>query len=560
MNRSSGIARLCSLAFLFVAAPLPAQQQAVIRVDASGHREPFAPVWAYFGYDEPNYTYAPNGKKLLAELSELSPTAVQIRTHNLLTSGDGMPALKWGSTNAYNEDASGRGVYDWTILDRIFDTLVQVKARPLVEIGFMPEALSVHPHPYKHGWPEGTLWTGWAYPPRDYRKWADLVYRWVGHVVERYGKDEVLSWEWEVWNEPDIGYWQSSWDEYYKLYDYATDAVKRALPRARVGGPDSTGPADLHAADFLRRFLEHCARGTNYATGGKGAPLDFIAFHAKGNPRLVEGHVCMGIRRHLQSIDEGFRIVRSFPEFKDVPIILGESDPEGCAACSARQFPQNAYRNGAVYACYTAEMLARTLELAAKHQVRLAGVVTWAFEFENQPYFEGFRTLATNGIDKPILNVFRMLGMMSIERLVARSNQAVSLDSILNSGVTGEPDIDAIATSGGRGVSVMIWNYHDDDAPAPAAAVQLLINNLPSSAARVQVRRYRIDADHSNAYALWKRWGSPQEPTAEQYRRLMSAGRVEELVPAEELTASKGEVRLGFDLPRHAVSLLKITW
>jgi xylan 1,4-beta-xylosidase len=204
------------------------------------------------------------------------------------------PALRWGSTNAYSEDSKGRNVYDWAILDSIFDTLVQVKAKPLVEIAFMSQALSVYPQPYRHQWPEGTLWAGWAYPPRHYHQWADLVYRWVRHVVERYGKEKVQSWKWEVWNEPDIGYWQGSWDEYYKLYDFAAEAVKRALPQARVGGLDSTGPADPHAADFLRKFLGHCAGGSNYATGAKGAPLDFVSFHATCNPKLVGDHVVMG--------------------------------------------------------------------------------------------------------------------------------------------------------------------------------------------------------------------------------------------------------------------------
>lgn len=560
MNQPAGTALLCISAYLLLSAPLGAQQQAVIRVDASGPRESLAPVWAYFGYDEPNYTYAPNGRKLLRELSELSPTGVQIRMHNLLTSGDGTPALKWGSTNAYGEDANGRAVYDWTILDRIFDALVQAKAKPLVEIGFMPEALSVHPQPYKHYWPEGTLWTGWAYPPRDYRPWAELIYRWVNHAVERYGKDEVQSWKWEVWNEPDIGYWQGSWNEYYKLYDYAVDAVKRALPPARVGGPDSTGPADPHAADFLREFLEHCARGTNFATGGKGAPLDFIAFHAKGNPKLVEGHVRMGISRHLQSIDQGFRIVRSFPEFKDLPIILGESDPEGCAACSARQFPQKAYRNGPLYACYTAEMLARTLELAAKHQVRLEGVVTWAFEFEDQPYFEGFRTLATNGIDKPVLNAFRMFGLLGAGRIALKSTQSLEIGSVLQSGVTDQPDINGIATLQTRKLSVMVWNYHDHGVAAPDSGVEMIISGLPDGVTQPLVRHYRVDEQHSNAYTVWKEMGSPQELTADQYSRLSSGGHLQELAPPKKEKLRRGELRIGFSLPRHAVSLFEISW
>ena len=108
------------------------------------------PVWAFFGYDEPNYTYMKDGRKLLSQLAALSPVPVYVRAHNLLTSGDGTPSLKWGSTNAYTEDAQGRLDYDWTIVDRIFDTYVERGMRPLVEIGFMPEALTTGPPPYRH--------------------------------------------------------------------------------------------------------------------------------------------------------------------------------------------------------------------------------------------------------------------------------------------------------------------------------------------------------------------------------------------------------------------------
>ena len=560
MNKSMVAAWNYTLVLVLIAGPALAQQEAVIRIDASGPRERWSPVWDYFGYDEPNYTYAPNGEKLLSELSGLSATAVHVRMHNLLTSGDGTAALKWGSTGVFTKDTMGRPVYDWTILDRIFDTLMRVKAKPLVEIGFMPEALSTQPQPYRHNWPQGTLWTGWAYPPNDYRQWSELVYRWVEHAIQRYGKEQVQSWNWEVWNEPDIGYWQGTPDEYYTLYDYAADAVKRALPQARVGGPDSTGPADPHAAEFLRQFLTHCATGDNHVTGGKGAPLDFVTFHAKGDPKLVEGHVVMGISRQLKSIDEGFRIVRSFAKFKDLPVILGESDPEGCAACSARRFPQNAYRNGPLYACYTAEMLALTLDLAMKYRISLEGVVTWAFEFEGQPYFEGFRTLSTNGIDKPVLNVFRMLGMLSSERIALSAYPTFTADSEVRRGVSGRPDINGFATVGKQGISVLIWNYHDQDVPAPAAKVKLIVAGLPRPTTRLIVRHYRIDQTHSNAYTTWKEMGSPQQPTPEQYRRLLSQGRLQQLTPAEKKTLNRGELRIDFSLPRHAVSLLEVKW
>src|SRR5918992_3280786 len=304
-----------------------------ITIDAADRIGPMQPMWAWFGYDEPNYTYTPDGKKLLGELSALSPVPVYVRTHNLLTTGDGTAALKWGSTNAYTEDANGRPIYDWTIVDRIMDTYIERKMKPLVEIGFMPEALSTKPQPYKHDWkpglPYGRIYTGWTYPPKDYAKWGELVYQWVKHSVERYGKAEVESWYWEVWNEPDIGYWQGTPEEFRKLYDYAADGVKRALPTARIGGPHVTGPLGQRTQQFLRDFLEHCLRGTNYATGTTGSPLDFIAFHAKGAPRVVDGHVRMGISNQLRAIANGFQIVASFPELKSVPIVIGESDPEG---------------------------------------------------------------------------------------------------------------------------------------------------------------------------------------------------------------------------------------
>ena len=193
-------------------------------------------------------------------------------------------------------------------------------------------------------------------------------------------------------------------------------------PRAKVGGPHVAGPRSTGGARFLREFLDHCVRGTNHATGKQGSPLDFIAFHAKGAPEFVDGHVRTGIAAQLQDIDRGFEIVASYPELRGKPIIIGESDPDGCAACPATIYPQNGYRNGTLYASYTAASFARKYLLADKHGVNFEGAVTWAFEFEDQPYFAGFRVLSTNGIPLPVLNVFRMFGMMGGQRLAVESS------------------------------------------------------------------------------------------------------------------------------------------
>lgn len=528
-----------------------------IAIDVAKPLGELKPIWRFFGADEPNYAYMKHGQKLVRELGDLSPKQVFFRAHNLLTSGDGTAALKWGSTGAYREDAEGRPIYDWTIVDRIFDTYLERGVRPYAQIGFMPKELSIKPEPYQHQWtPKARydeIYTGWAYPPKDYAKWAELVYQWTKHCVERYGRTEVESWYWQVWNEPNIGYWRGTPAEFRKLHDYAIDAVRRALPTARVGGADTAGSG----AKFTRDFLEHCLRGTNYATGRVGTPIDFISFHAKGAPITTNGHVRMGLAAQLRTIEDGFRIVASYPELKNKPIVIGESDPEGCAAC---QGPSLAYRNGTMYSSYTAASFARKHDLAAKHGVNLEGALTWAFEFEDQPYFAGFRSLASNGIDKPVLNVFRMFAKMGGQRLNAQSSGAMRLEDIVRRGVREQPDVAALASLDGKRLSVLVWHYHDDDVAGPEATVELKLTSLPLGNGAAKLDHFRIDENHSNAFAAWKRMGSPQAPSTEQYAQLEKAGQLATLGETTPVRIASGEAVLKFPLPRQAVSLLQLTW
>jgi xylan 1,4-beta-xylosidase len=528
-----------------------------VRVNAGTTLGELKPIWRFFGADEPNYAYMKHGRKLIGELGELSPRNVYFRAHNLLTSGDGTPALKWGSTGAYREDGEKRPIYDWTILDRIFDTYLERGVRPYVQIGFMPKDLSIRPEPYQHQWTPRAryeqIYTGWAYPPGDYDKWRELAFQWAKHCVEKYGRAEVESWFWQVWNEPNIGYWRGTPAEFRKLHDYAIDGVKRALPTARVGGPDVAGSGGR----FMDDFLEHCLRGTNYATGKVGTPLDFISFHAKGSPVFTNGHVRMGIAAQLRTIEDGFQIIASFPELKGKPVVIGESDPEGCAAC---QGPQLAYRNGTMYSSYTAASFARKHDLALRYGVNLEGALTWAFEFEDQPYFAGFRSLASNGIDKPVLNVFRMFARMQGRRVAVESSGALLLDEIVRRGVRRRPDVGAFASAGASSIAVMAWHYHDDDVAGPDAAVALTLEGLPPAVREATVEHFRIDENHSNGFAAWKRMGSPQQPTSEQYAQLEKAARLAALGPAEKRSVANGTAALQFSLPRQAVSLIEVRW
>lgn len=529
-----------------------------ITVDAGKPLGPLKPIWRFFGADEPNYAYMKNGEKLIGELGEMKPKEVYFRTHSLLVTGEGTHALKWGSTNAYTEDAAGNPVYDWTIVDRIFDTYLKHGVRPYVQIGFMPEALSVKPEPYRHHWTPAAkyddIFTGWAYPPKDWGKWEELVYQWAKHSVEKYGEAEVLKWYWETWNEPNIGYWRGTRDEFFQLHDHAVRAVRRAIPAAKVGGPDVAGGP---GGDFLKSFLDHCVSGKNKATGETGTPVDFISFHAKGQPKDVDGRVQMGISSQLRDIDRAFAVIAGYPQFKETPIVIGESDPEGCAAC---QGPNLAYRNGTMYSSYTAASFPRKLDLAAKHGVNLEGAVTWAFEFEDQPYFAGFRSLATNGIDKPVLNTFRMFSKMSGNRLPAVSDHEVPLGDMLKSGVRKEPDVGSLASLDGKKLAVMVWHYHDDDLPGPDADISLKIPGLPVADGKASMTHYRVDQTHSNSFTLWKAMGEPQHPDAAEYRELEAAGQLAALETDQEIAISGNTVTVDFKLPRQGVSLLVIEW
>ena len=434
--------------------------------------------------------------------------------------------------------------------------------KPLVEIGFMPEALSTKPQPYRHDWRPGLdynrIYTGWAYPPKDYDKWRELIFQWVAHSVKRYGQREVESWYWEVWNEPDIGYWQGTPEEFQKLYDYAADGLKRALPTARIGGPHVTGPNGARTQGILRAFLEHCLRGTNFATGKIGSPLDFVAFHAKGAPRFVDGHVRMGISNQLRAIANGFQIVASFPELRDTPIIIGESDPEGCAACGVATNPENAYRNGTDVLELHGGAAGADLRAGGPPQGEPARLGHLGVLFEDQPYFAGFRDLATNGIDKPVLNVFRMLGRMLGERVTVESTGALPLESR--------------ARHRRPGPARRRRARDPQRAHGLRPGLELSRRRPPGAAGRSRTdrggRRRTIGgrdppARRRDAQQLLRGVeadGIAAAADAGAIKALERAGQLQALEPSRRVHVEDGRVRLTFALPRQGVSLVRLSW
>ena len=191
--------------------------------------------------------------------------------------------------------------------------------------------------------------------------------------------------------------------------------------------------------------------------------------------------------------------------------------------------------------------------------VNLEGALTWAFEFENQPYFAGFRVLASNGLDLPVLNVFRMYAKMSGQRLDVQSSAGLDADTIRAKGVRENPDVSALASLDKNKLCVMVWNYHDDDVPGPEAKIDLTVSGL-SAQGPLKVTQYRIDQEHSNSYTAWQKMSSPPSPSPDQYAELEKAGQLAQMDTPTDITVSNGKARLQVNLPRQAVSLFVLEW
>lgn len=531
--------------------PAPPDDAVTIHVDSTSRGAPLGPVWSYFGYDEANFTTSREARELLLTLSLNIQAPVYTRTHFLFNNGEGTPGLKWGFTNIYDEDASGTPIYDYTMIDEIMDATVQSGALPLFEFGFMPKALSTHTGPYENSFVYG-LDGGAFYPPKDYEKWGGLVRAYAEHVKERYpGAEET--WQWELWNEPDIGYFQGTFAEFARLYDFTEAALHEVMPNAPLGGPAIVRPDD----SFLADFLEHCASGTNAVTGETGTRLDLVTFHAKGGTTLNEDSVRMNLGNQLRLHRLGMETVAASNTFRDRPIIISEADPDGCAACSSDRALHLAYRNSPAYGAYEVAMMKHSLDLADELGVDLRGVLTWAFTFPDSPYFPGYRALSTNGIHLPVLNAFKLLGRLAGTRLPVTSSDAISLETLVDESVRSAPEIDALATYDDETLRILVWHYHDDLVEAAPRHVSLNVTLPESFEKGVAVKHERVDNTHGNAFTSWEALGRPASPTESELEQLREAMNSMEFEP-EKVLVSEGPLSIEFDLPRFGVSLLTL--
>jgi len=403
-------------------------------------------------------------------------------------------------------EVDGQPVHDFSRIDAVYDQLLGIGLRPIVELSFMPRDLAADP----------TL-TVFDYraiisPPRDWDRWAALVGDLAAHLVSRHGIDEVAGWGFEVWNEPNlVVFWAGSQEEYFRLYDVSARAIKAVDPRLRIGGPSTA------AAGWVAGLLEHCE--------GSGSPIDFLSTHTYGSPPL------------------DMRPIAAAWGQPDVPIWWTEW------GISPTHF---ALVNDGVFG---APLVVSGMKAAAERGDALAyWVVSDHFEELGTPprlFHGGFGLLSVGNLHKP-----RWWALAMLERLA---------DEVIPSRVDGDGAgglVDAWATRDAAGrVAIIVWNGTLDQSKAAGAAaldrdVSVTVSGLRSG--EYELRHHRLDARHSNILAVWEGLGAPDWPDEAGWAHLRTADRLDLLEPPRSVRPDDGRVEVGFGLPMPSVSLVEL--
>jgi xylan 1,4-beta-xylosidase len=524
-----------------------------IKVDAEVTTGPIEPVWNGIG-GSLGLALTPQGGRLLKRIDEASPYPFYRRCWGITESGIAVPfaaEADYGSTNVYQVDENGRPFYEFTLFDQIFDRILTGDFIPIMHIGSMPDSLSSSPLLTIREREDLE-----KYPPKDYDNWYSLVYNIVKHCVERYGKEKVAKWKWELWNEPDIKeYWLGTEEEYFRLYDFTAAAVKAALPEAQIGG-NAVTQSTTRGTPFLIRFIEHCLQGNNFKNATVGAPLDFITFHLKGTNFAISkiGNFTSEERSaknqafspSLEFILECARTnlekIAAIPGTAGIPVYVTECDIDIGLTISVYENPNVEYRNTEYYPAFQCALAKEMLDISNSFPANpVKCFVTDALFYPGYRIFEGQRALFTaEEIEKPIFNAFSLLGKLGNERLQFEASE--------------NNKINGLATRHGDTIQIMVYNY-DQDVTDRKLEQAVLSVRMPTSKS-YKLSHYRIDENHSNTYSIWKSMGKPLVPNDYQMTQLRSGQGLELFQPVSTVKPEGKNILIPLILPHHSVSLM----
>lgn len=499
MPRFLAYFRAISCALLISLSPAYAQTATeTITVDVNAPSHPFPHFWEQmFGSGRATLSLRSSYRHDLRQVKQITDFKY-VRFHAILDDDVGV----------YKEDANGNPVYNFSYVDQIYDGLLDNGVKPFVELSFMPYQLASAP----------TLQAFWykpnVAPPKDWKKWDGLITALMQHLVSRYGIDEVASWYFEVWNEPNLDFWAGNPKQstYWELYDHAARDIKQINPRLRVGGP-----ATAQAA-WVSDFIRHCAENH--------IPVDFVSTHVYGNDKAQDvfgtnediprsDMVCRAVKKVHQEIEHS-----SMPH---EPLIWSEFNAS--------------YMNepDVTDSTYMGPWLGNTIR-QCDGLVDMMSYWTFSDVFEEQgvvktPFYGGYGLIAENNIPKPAFDAFGILHRLGDRRVEIDSDSAL---------LTRDKDGNYV---------LALWNYSLPARTGPAEHVTINFKNANLSKATI----WRVDSDHGDSYRAFKQMGEPKYPTRAQIEQLRTAG---ELAPPQSADIKNGELEV--DIPGHGLVVMEL--
>jgi len=471
-----------------------------IEVDANAASRPFPHFWEeMFGSGRAILSLRESYRHDLRETKRITDLQY-VRFH----------AIFHDEVGVYDEDASGKPIYNFSYVDQIYDGLLENKVRPFVELSFMPKKLASDPNALHPFWYKQNV-----APPKDWQKWDQFIEAFARHLLERYGEAEVANWYFEVWNEPNLDFWAGNPKEstYYELYDHTANAVKRVSSRLRVGGPSTAQAA------WADRFLAHCKENN--------IPVDFVSSHVYGNDKSEDVFgthenisrnemVCRAVGKVHQQI-----LASAYPH---LPLIWTEYNA--------------AYDNESPVtdSAYMGPFLANTIR-ECDGLTEMMSYWTFSDVFEEQgvvktPFYGGFGIFAERSIPKPAFNDFALLHRLGDSRLTVSSDSAL---------VTRRKD---------GSLAIAVWNLFLPEETGSSKTVTLHFKGLSNAkSAHVSI----VDKQHGSPLPLYEKLGAPPSPTPAQITQLRKAA----ALPAP-LTHPITNGSLTITLQPHALALIEI--
>jgi len=486
-----------------LACPAFGQQAQTLMVDATAPARPFPHFWEQmFGSGRAILSLRSSYRDDLGAVKKITGFEY-VRFHGIFLDEVGV----------YEENKQGKPEYNFTYVDQIYDGLLQNGVRPFVEISFMPKDLAAQLD-YQGFWYKPIV-----SPPKDYAKWDDLIRQFTQHLVNRYGIDEVSKWYFEVWNEPNIGFWSGKPAEetYLELYDHTARDIKSVSPRLRVGGP-----ATAQAA-WIGDFIAHTVKDN--------VPVDFVSSHIYGmdkaskvfgtNEEIPEAEM---VYRGTQKMHDDIKASKR----PDLPLIVSE-------------FSDGRVNTGNRDSIYMGPWLANVVrECDGLSNVMAFWPFSDVFEehgvadapFTDHSAREGRGLIAPDGIPKPSYEAFALLHKLGEQRIRESAD-------------------DAIVTRRNDGTMVVaLWNLVDPEKAGVEKKIDLEFKHLP---ARAEAVIYRLDKKHGDTLGAYEAMGSPHYPTKAQVEELWKVAKI----APEDKTAIK-DSHLSVELPADGLAVIEI--